>query len=427
MAHTFDVKVNSTRTNTNPKTFNHTCGAGSTLLVLTLVIGGATARTGTAPTYNGVAFTQADQARQAVASPETTVELWYYLNPPTGTSYQISIPNTNSVYITAESSSYKASAGNISYFRNAGYATNTSINPTGYLHTDLISGDIIVGTLGYGQDAASATVNYTSLFYTDDGTYISGAQYGLYTGSDNFLQWISSTNEDWVIVSAVFKEIANLSDGKVGASKIVAYEVVGPPGDVFVSKIVAYEVVGPPGDVFVSKIVAYEVVYPPGDVFISKIVAYEVVTLPMVISKVIAYAVLTVPDAINISKVVAYAVLSTEVSIAISKVVAYAVLQEQLPINIYKSLAYAVVTPPEELLITKSLGYVVVTPPEELLVYKSLGYAVIEDLPIGLMVTKSLAYSVIQYIDLRITKSLAYAVVEFIPPPVTSKPIMFFF
>lgn len=210
MAHTYDTKANNPRTRNsgNPVTFNYTCGSGATLLVLTIVTGGSADRTGGAPTYNGVALSQADQNRKAASGPETVVELWYLFNPPTGASYQISIPDTNNVYITCEASSYKAASGYTSALRTAGGATGTSTNPTGPTHTGLAAGDVIVAVVGNGATTwAPSGRTGVQLYDVDDGQYGDGAQYLIKTdGNNQALSWTFGTSEDWAIVSAVFRE-----------------------------------------------------------------------------------------------------------------------------------------------------------------------------------------------------------------------------
>jgi hypothetical protein len=267
MAHTYDTKTAATRSNSNPRTFNHTCGSGSTLLVLTIVVDGGTARTGGAPTYNGTAMTQADQARQAASSPETTVELWYMLAPPTGSAYAISIPNSGDLYLTCETASFKAASGNKSALRAASYATGTSTNPTGPTHSSLVAGDVIVAVVGSGSDTwtSSLTETDTVLYEVDDGSYGSAAMYRLQPdGANAALGWTRNANEDWAIVSAVFKEMADLS--AMGVSKASAYAVLSVPAAANVSKAVAYAVLSTEVTVAVSKAVAYAVLEPaPAD------------------------------------------------------------------------------------------------------------------------------------------------------------------
>lgn len=238
----YSAKLENARSNANPVAFNFTCAAGVRLLVLTLVIDGATPRAGGAPTYNSVAMTQADATRQAVISPETTVEMWYSIDPGTGSAYSISIPNTGSVYISAEATSFKTyDAGNVPALRAADYAQNTSTNPTGPTHTGLAFGDLIIAVVGYGDDSFSGSGgNATLLQGRDEGTYGWAVSYSIYAGGDAFIKWTDTTNEDWVIVSAVFKEAAVVTNTEI--SKAVAYSVLTVPVGVNISKAVAYAV-----------------------------------------------------------------------------------------------------------------------------------------------------------------------------------------
>lgn len=210
-AHTFDTSTHQTRTrNTSGVTFNHTCGSGTTLLTLTIVVGGTTARTGGAPTYNGVALTQADQNGQAPSGAETIVELWYLLNPGTGSSYQISIPDSNNVFLTADVSSYKATSGYKTVLKTDDDDGNTSTNPTGPSLTGLVSGDVLVAVVGSGATTwAPSARTGTQLYDVDDGSYGDGAQYLIKSdSSDTAMGWTFGTSDDWSVVEAAFTEIS---------------------------------------------------------------------------------------------------------------------------------------------------------------------------------------------------------------------------
>jgi hypothetical protein len=205
-AHTFDTKYQGARANTNPYTFSYTCGAGTTLFVLSIVVGGTTARAGGAPTYNGIAMTQADTVR---SSTETKAELWYLLNPPTGSSYTCSIPNTGTAkYLSPVASSYKAASGYTSALRTANGGTGTSTNPTGPTLTGLASGDVIVAVVGTGATTWAPTARTgTQLYDRDDGTYGNGAQYLIKTDANNVaMGWTFGTSDDWAICEVAFKE-----------------------------------------------------------------------------------------------------------------------------------------------------------------------------------------------------------------------------
>lgn len=208
-AHTFDTKYQGARANTNPYTFSYTCGSGTTLFVLSIVVGGTTARAGGAPTYNSVAMTQADQNRIA-SSGETVAELWYLLSPPTGSAYTVSIPNTGAVYLSPVASSYKSATGQ-SALKTANGGTGTSTNPTGPTLTGLVSGDVIIAVVGTGAQTWAPTGRTgTQLYDRDDGSYGNGAQYLIKTDSTNVaMGWTFGTSDDWAICEAAFKEVTN--------------------------------------------------------------------------------------------------------------------------------------------------------------------------------------------------------------------------
>ena len=80
MAHTFDNNLRFSGSN-NPLTSDYTCGASAKLLVLGMVVGSlAQERSGGAPTYNGVALTQADQTRQYALIPKPVASYGIYWN-----------------------------------------------------------------------------------------------------------------------------------------------------------------------------------------------------------------------------------------------------------------------------------------------------------------------------------------------------------
>ena len=235
MAHTYDTKANLARGRSSQgRDLSYTCGSGATLLVLGIVVDGLTvpARTGGAPTYNGVALTQAGTNAQASGG-ETTVELWYLLNPPTGSAYTIHIPDDNNVYFTAEASSYKAASGYTSGLRTADIASGTSTNPTGPTHTGLASGDVIVAAIGSGATTWNPSGRTgVQLYDVDDGSYGDGGQYLIKTDANNTaMAWTFGTSDDWAIVSAVFKEAQLTTGALAGTLAAVTGSVAGSRGE----------------------------------------------------------------------------------------------------------------------------------------------------------------------------------------------------
>lgn len=218
MAHTFDTSYRLAKTAANPATFSYTCGAGTTLLVL-FVFAAPPDRGGGAPTYNGIALSQADQRRYASSSPEIDCECWYLINPPTGSAYTVSIPNPNARNIMAVAASFKAAAGYTSALRVATGGSNTSTNPSCPPLTGVQSGDALVAGVGNGADAWAPTARTgVQLYDQNDGTYGHGTQYLLPTSAgDVTMSWTFDTSDDWGAVAAAFMEVQAPRTGTVGA------------------------------------------------------------------------------------------------------------------------------------------------------------------------------------------------------------------
>jgi len=201
MAHTFDAKNRVTGT-ANPLLVSHTCGSGATLLVLSLVVAGATTRTGGAPSYNGVAMTQVETTKIAT---ETNCEMWYLVNPSIGT-YNVSIPNSGGLTLYAITSSYKAASGYTSALDVSTSGTGVSADPSLTVTTSA-SGEALVDVLGDGYNTAPTGNGYVLLYSTDDGLYSDNAQYwcSTYAGSITFDWTVAS--DDWCMILGAFKEV----------------------------------------------------------------------------------------------------------------------------------------------------------------------------------------------------------------------------
>lgn len=77
----------------SPFTLNHTCGGVQRLLVVvfTGMRGSTTSWSVSDLTYNGVALTQAAANERAGSTRNVRTEVWYLVNPPGGSSYQVSV------------------------------------------------------------------------------------------------------------------------------------------------------------------------------------------------------------------------------------------------------------------------------------------------------------------------------------------------
>ena len=93
MAHTFDNNLRFVG-NTSPLTAAYTCGADARLLVVGVTYQGYL-RGGGAPTYNGVALTQADETRLAVGNTIVgTQTVNYYISCESVSYTHLTLPTT---------------------------------------------------------------------------------------------------------------------------------------------------------------------------------------------------------------------------------------------------------------------------------------------------------------------------------------------
>lgn len=202
MAHTFDTSAQGVGS-ANPLLLSYTCGAGATVLVIGLVVKSLTARAGGNPTYNNIAMTQASTRQQAAT--EVAAEIWYLLNPPTGSAYNISVPNTGGLTIRIIASSYKAASGKQSALDVANGWTGTIANPSNSVTTN-VNGDAVVDILAHALNTPETGRNQTLLYATDEGVWNSAAEYALQAtaGSITFSHTIAA--DSWGQIIASFKE-----------------------------------------------------------------------------------------------------------------------------------------------------------------------------------------------------------------------------
>ena len=186
MAFTFDAKAKSTASWANPHTLTFTCGANCKLLVVGVLTRANVPRIGGAPTYNGVALTQAESVQ--VGEAECTAELWYLSNPATGAAHTISIPNEEdedeeiTALLTVIASSYSNAAAYTAVLDASNATEETQGNPSLAVITTA-DGAVVVDVFAsaYGTPA---TGNSDVLLYGVDepiGAWSSHAQYALQT------------------------------------------------------------------------------------------------------------------------------------------------------------------------------------------------------------------------------------------------------
>lgn len=193
--------------NDNPLTQVYTCGSGTTVLVLGIVTAGSTLRAGGAPTFNGVALTQADTTRQSLAGDnKPSAELWYLLSPPTGSEYSISVPNTGSKTLYIQASSYKTADGSSSVLDVVGGDTGDSADPSVSV-TTTGNGDVIVAVLCDDDGSEPSACSGTNLNMTDFGAASESNQYKLQTTAGAWASGWTCGSDGWGLCVAAFKKV----------------------------------------------------------------------------------------------------------------------------------------------------------------------------------------------------------------------------
>jgi hypothetical protein len=216
MAHTFGSTVLArSSAATSPITRSATTSASDTVLVVVLKVDGATNRAGGALTFNGVDGVQANSTQKAAASPEASVEIWYWagnIRSGAGSLFigtaNLVIPNTGSLTIYSSAHTGRAASGFTSQFDVAAGTNGTSANPATGAMVSTVNGAIYFAAVASGaQTFAPSARTGTSLHETDDGAHGGGAQYLLQTsaGSQD-MSWTQSS-DDWGAVGVVFKEV----------------------------------------------------------------------------------------------------------------------------------------------------------------------------------------------------------------------------
>ena len=214
MAHTFGTGAQFPTTGTatdanNPATFSYTCPAGSTVLCLMIAYAGSTDRAGGAPSYNGVAMTQAGTVHRGSPSPECSCEIWYLLDPPTGSSLNFSVPNTGTLASKYYIGTGIAGSGMVSALDVVGGADTAGTNPSATV-TPTVNGAIIFAVVANGAQAWNSTaVSGTAEIAEGDlGAWGAGSQYFLQaTAAAKAMSWTFGTSEDYGIAVAAFKEV----------------------------------------------------------------------------------------------------------------------------------------------------------------------------------------------------------------------------
>jgi len=220
MSWTADTPTQGTYGSTAPFTVAHTCSTNAKLLVVVVFVNGTTARAGGALTYNGATMTDSGQGFVFDTGGECGVEIWYLVDPDTGSSYTVSAPNTGTaVNMDLSVMSFVPSAGGAAY-DNSNSASGTTQNPSLSL-TVSATGNLIVGGLGSGdRDTPTAGTNFTLIHTDDAGNQTWGSEYDLAgEASPVTVAFGTARGDDWGLIGISFKEavgninVSGVSDG----------------------------------------------------------------------------------------------------------------------------------------------------------------------------------------------------------------------
>lgn len=202
MAHTIDTSLYATGAN-QPQTMSYTCGAGSTLFVLGVVCN-ATVRAGGVPTFGGIPMTIINV--DTYDSGETISQLYYLLNPSTGSAYTVSVPNTGTARtLYLRGSSYKAQSGYTTVYDASARAGSTgSANPS--TNISVTAGGVAVQIAGDGLLTLPTAYTHPTILPVDHGALTSWMTYALPVGTATIRMGATVASDDWSLVTGSWKE-----------------------------------------------------------------------------------------------------------------------------------------------------------------------------------------------------------------------------
>jgi len=205
----YDTKALSAELSSNPSILSYTCGASAKLLVVHIMTQGTVARGGTAPTYNGTALSGGQKASGTYA--EGCIESWYMLNPPTGSAYNISVPNTNAVTLQISASSYTATISP-SFDKYA-----SQVNGLGTPSVNIVTAygaALLVGVCAHAyRNAPTAGAGYVQLQSVDAGAFGYCDEYDLDAGDagTKTVNFVPGASDWYNIIAAAFYASVNTS------------------------------------------------------------------------------------------------------------------------------------------------------------------------------------------------------------------------
>lgn len=211
MAHTFDGTANAVATTSSPVTISFTPGAGASLMVVGIGINSQTARAGGAPTFNGIAMTQAGttQLSGTIGGGATSVELWYITNLPIG-AFNVSVPNTGTLQLSVIVSTFKSATGMSALELAPSQAANTGVgstNPSVSVTTAYQPGGDVIVDIVTNSGGGVLTASQNLLVESTSGANKVGAQYALQATTGTVAMSWTAGSQRWAQIGAAFQEV----------------------------------------------------------------------------------------------------------------------------------------------------------------------------------------------------------------------------
>jgi hypothetical protein len=222
MALVFDTKTTVKATSAVSKTIINSGSAR--VMVAGIVNATVSARSGGAPTYNGVSFTLVGSIKGVA---ECNTELWYLLDPATG-SNSFALANTKTSNTRTIVSVYAGATNCVFYKANTDVATNHA-NPSVTI-TNVPDGAAVVDIFGSGYANVMSSASHTTLYLADETAWGTAGQYTIKSGVGNITTSYKQISDDVAYWAIAFREItAAAATGGVTINMIPLYHQIWCP------------------------------------------------------------------------------------------------------------------------------------------------------------------------------------------------------
>ncbi len=221
---TFDAVSSSSTTASSSLTFNHTVAAQNNRILLVGVASEEGSSSGnlviTGITYGGVALTKLD-AQQEAPGAVSRVELWYLINPLTGTNSTVVTATGvgNAVYGMSASaiSYYGASTSAPTYAGAHGTGTAVSVSIATSLANTMLVDVVVNGTQG---NTITATSPQAERVNQENGTVFDWgiSEKLIASPTSTSMAWTISGSSRWAIVSAAIAPFVAVESGFIFTS-----------------------------------------------------------------------------------------------------------------------------------------------------------------------------------------------------------------